>query len=489
MAVNCTDNISLFVTCGQWDQSFEIVHTNALKASYLWCCILNGILAVHTFVLNLFIVVLFIKDKHLQTTANVLILALALSDLAVALLAQPAAIANNALRLHKLHSCLSELTTLVLNEFVVGLSAWTVCVNITIERLLAICWPFKHRVVVTKSLLMKTFSLQVAGCTVFSLIVCLCASLKIVLAFQSGLIFFGATCVLVAYPCIFRVVHKRSQIVARKYVENQSQNSTRTKTSKDGGSEGERFVVVSQNSKHANSSADRVRHVSQNSKLESTNYTPQDSRVTDSPNDMSQNSNVRNKLSSYQSHSSKREDNFNEHVSQNPNRNSLETVSHDSKHENVSHKSNCNELKTTRSGQDSHPSLHMAMKSNLDPRALRRRGCMKRSKQEAQVCKAMGIITGTLVLCFVPRMVIFQCIVADVIPMQTFYNYLGPWFDILAYANSSLNPYIYFFYKKDISEGVKRVLFRKKSANRNSARLPSIRAHDTTKKAKTISSK
>ena len=457
MAVNCTDNISLFVTCSQWDESFEIVHTNALKASYLWCCILSGILAVHTFVLNLFIVVLYFKDKHLQTTANVLILALALSDLAVALLAQPVAIANNALRLHKLHSCLSELTTLVLNEFVVGLSAWTVCVNITIERLLAICWPLKHRVIVTKSLLMKIFSLQVVGCVVVSLIVCLCGSLKIVLAFQSGLIFFGATCVLIAYPCIFRVVHKRSQTVARKYVENQSQNSTRTKTSKDEGSEGKGSVVVSQNSKHANSSADRVSHVSQNSKLESTNYTPQDSRVTDSPNDMSQNSNVRNKLSSNPSHSSKREDHLNEHVSQNSNRNSLEAVSHDSKHENVSHKTNGNELKTTRSGQDSHPLLHMAM---------------KRSKQEAQVCKAMGIITGTLVLCFVPRMVVFQCLVADVIPMQTFYSYLGPWFDILAYANSSLNPYIYFFYKKDISEGVKRILFGKKSANRNSARLP-----------------
>lgn len=475
MAVNCTDNISLFVTCGQWDQSFEIVHTNALKASYLWCCILNGILAVHTFVLNLFIVVLFFKDRHLQTTANVLILALALSDLAVALLTQPAAIVNNALRLHKLHSCLSELTTLVLNEFVVGLSAWTVCVNITFERLLAICWPFKHRVIVTKSLLMKIFSLQVAGCVVVSLIVCLCASLKTALAFQSGLIFFGATCVLVAYPCIFRVVHKRYQTVARKYVENQSQNSTRMKTSKDElGSKGQGSVIVSQNSKHANSLAVRVSHVSQNSKLESTNYTPQDSRVTDSPNDMSQNSKPRNKLSSNPPHSPKREDNLNEHISQNSNRNSLETVSHDSKHENVSHKSNGNELKTTRSGQDSHPSLHMAM---------------KRSKQEAQVCKAMGIITGTLVLCFVPRMVIFQCLVADLIPMQTFYNYLGPWFDILACANSSLNPYIYFFYKKDISEGVKRILFGKKSANRNSARLPSIRAHNTTEKGKTISSK
>lgn len=461
--MNLTDNISLYVSCAQWDQSFEIAHTNTLKTSFLWSCILNGVLAIHTFVLNLLIVVLFFKERRLQTTANILILALALSDLAVALLSQPASIVNNALRLYEIHSCLSELTISILNEFVVGVSAWTVCITISFERLLAIRWPFKHRVIVTKSLLMKIFFVQVAASAVISLIVVLRAPLKILLAFQSALIFLGVICVLMLYPYIALVVHKRSQTVFKTYAQEESQNSKREKTLKGNlgpKAEGSSSDVVSQNSKHANKSAGREYYVSQDSKRELANYTPEIPKR--SPNNMSHNSNLQNELTNNVSHGTKRKSILNE----NSNRNSLEIKSRDSKHDSpelVSHNSNGNELKITNEklkvDQRSSSSLHIAM---------------IKSKQELQVCKAMAIITAALVLCFVPRMVILQCLVADVIPMQTFYNYLGPWLDILVYANSSLNPYIYFFYKKDISEAVKKILFGKKSAQPSSVRLPSV---------------
>ena len=463
MAVNFTDNISLYVSCAQWDQSFEIVHTNTVKASYFWSCILNGILAIHTFVLNFFIVLLFVKDRRLQTTANVLILALALSDLAVALLTQPASIVNNVLRLHKIHSCLSELMILFLNESVVGVSAWTVCITITFERLLAIRWPFKHRVMITKPLLVKIFFMQVAGCAVISLIFVLCASLKILLAFQSGLISLGVICVLVVYPYISLVVHKRSQTVVKKYVEEESRNSKRKKMPKGNlGFQGQGCSsnIVPQNSKHANKSADRGFQVSQGSK------------VSDSTNNMSQNFKVHNDVPRNVSYASERKNSLNE----NSNRNSLEIISYVPKRDSLdlaSHNSNGNELKIpnakSKIGQGSSPSLHMAM---------------IKSKQELQVFKAMTIVTGALVLCFVPRMIVLQCLVADVIPMQTFYDYLGPWLEILVYANSSLNPYVYFFYKKDISEAVKKILFGKKSAR---PKLPSVHAQHAG--AKTNSSK
>jgi hypothetical protein len=170
MAVNFTDESPSYFSCAKWDQNFEIVHTKALRTSYLWTCILNGVLAIHTAILNSLIVVLYFKDKRLQTTANLLILALAFSDLFVALVIQPAVIVNNALRFHEIYSCVSEVTTFILTAIGVGLSYSTVCFTITLERLFAICWPLKHRVLVTKSLLKKIFLAQAAFSCVSSIL-------------------------------------------------------------------------------------------------------------------------------------------------------------------------------------------------------------------------------------------------------------------------------------------------------------------------------
>jgi hypothetical protein len=95
-------------------------------------------------------------------------------------------------------------------------------------------------------------------------------------------------------------------------------------------------------------------------------------------------------------------------------------------------------------------------------------------KQELRVCKAMAVIAGALALCFLPRAVIFKCAVSGVISMETFYNYLEPWLDVLAFVNSSLNPYIYFFHNKDITEGVKKILFGKKNTHLNKAKFHSL---------------
>jgi hypothetical protein len=467
MAVNFTDESPSYFSCAKWNQNFEIVHTKALRTSYLWNCILNAVLAIHTAILNSLIVVLYFKDKRLQTTANVLILALAFSDLFVALVIQPGVVVNNALRFHEIHSCVSELTTFTLAEIGVGLSCCTVCFTMTLERLFAICWPLKHRVLVTKSLLKKIFLAQVAlHCViVFSLV--LNSSLKFLIDLQSGFIIFGIIFVLAAYLCIFVIIHKRSRAVAKNgltadFLAKGSRNSKQKKISgKDVSQDSKRADKspddVSQYSKRTDESTDNV---SQNSKREnkSTIHVSQDFKgKSNSPKYVSQNSMPRNKPPKNISQGSKRERNLDENLSQNSNRNSLEIASHDS---------NGNEIKIPddklKDGQRTFSACASFQKARL------------KLKQELRVCKAMAVIAGALALCFLPRAVIFKCAVSGVISMETFYNYLEPWLDVLAFVNSSLNPYIYFFHNKDITEGVKKILFGKKNTHLNKAKFHSL---------------
>ncbi|CAB3990893.1 octopamine receptor [Paramuricea clavata] len=439
MAVNFTDESPSYFSCAEWDQNFETVHTKALRTSYLWTCILNGVLAIHTAILNSLIVVLYFKDKRLQTTANVLILALAFSDLFVALVIQPAVIVNNALRFHEIYSCVSELTTFTLAEIGVGLSCCTVCFTMTLKRLFAICWPLKHRVLVTKSLLNKIFLAEVALHCVILLPLVLNSSLKFLMDLQSGFIIFGIIFVLAAYLCIFVIIHKRSRAVAKNglttdFLAKGSRNSKQKKISgKDVSQDSKRADKspddVSQYSKRTDESADNV---SQDSKREnkSTIHVSQNFKEkSNSPKYVSQNSVPRNKPPKNISQGSKRERNLDENLSQNSNRNSLEIVSHDS---------NGNEIK---GDQYTFSTCASFQKARL------------KLKQELRVCKAMAVIAGALALCFLPRAVIFKCAVSGVISMETFYNYLEPWLDVLAFVNSSLNPYIYFFHNKDITEG------------------------------------
>jgi hypothetical protein len=415
--------------------------------------------------------VLYFKDKRLQTTANLLILALAFSDLFVALVIQPAVIVNNALRFHEIYSCVSEVTTFTLTAIGVGLSCSTVCFTITLERLFAICWPLKHRVLVTKSLLKKIFLAQAAvSCViVFSLV--LNSSLKFLIDLQSGSTIFGIIFVLAAYLCIFVIIHKRSRAVAKNglttdFLEKGSRNSKYKKISgKDVSQDSKRADkspdYVSQHSKRTDESTDNV---SQDSKLEnkSTIHVSQDSKgKSNSPKYVSQNSMPQNEPPKNISQGSKRERNLDENLSQNLNRNSLEIASHDS---------NCDEINVPDDKLKDEQCTFNACASFQKAARLK-------LKQELRVCKAMAVIAGALALCFLPRAVIFKCVMSGTISMETFYNYFIPWFDVLAFVNSSLNPYIYFFHNKDITDGVKKIIFGKKNTQLSKTKLPTVEAN------------
>ena len=83
----------------------------------------------------------------------------------------------------------------------------------------------------------------------------------------------------------------------------------------------------------------------------------------------------------------------------------------------------------------------------------------QRFKKEKRILKSMVIIFGALVVCYIPRVVAILCMFYGTVDKQMLFNYLIPWADVMCYSNSSLNPYIYFFRNKDISEAAKRILF------------------------------
>jgi hypothetical protein len=169
----------------------------------------------------------------------------------------------------------------------------------------------------------------------------------------------------------------------------------------------------------------------------------------------------RNKPPKNVSQGSKRERNLDENLSQNSNRNSLEIASHDSNGNEINVPDD--KLKDEQCTFNACASFQKAARLKL--------------KQELRVCKAMAVIAGAVALCFLPRAVTFKCVVSGAISMETFYNYLIPWFDVLAFVNSSLNPYIYFFHNKDMTDGVKKIIFGKKNTQLNKTKLPTVEAN------------
>ena len=64
MAENVTGEIPSYLSCVEWDEKFQIIHTKAVYLSSMFLCIINGVLAVHAFVLNSLVVALYFKDKR-----------------------------------------------------------------------------------------------------------------------------------------------------------------------------------------------------------------------------------------------------------------------------------------------------------------------------------------------------------------------------------------------------------------------------------------
>ena len=428
MALNMTNgNLSYQLSCLEWAESLEIVRSTTSSTSTILICIFNAILAIHSAVLNFLVVVLYFKDRRLQTTANFLISALAVSDVLVALLVQPVNIVIHVLKINGIYSCLSHVVSFSLNDFGVGLSCSTVYFTISFERLFAVRWPLKHRVIVTKSILKRIVFVQVTLCLLSISILSVHESPNLLLLFQSRALVFGTVFILIVYAYIFGVINKRSRTMAKyRATKNVSKNVLEKITESSESQDFRSGIHLSKNtSRNSVLQNNPLNNLSENSKREI-------NCSSKKPRDVvKQKQSLLRIVSQYS--------------------NPLENLPRNST--NISLKS-----ATDDSGLDENKIPEKKLQCPFKACAVFQKAMLK-LEQELRVCKTMALVAGALVLCFLPRVVLIECATAGVIPMKTFYIYLLPWLDVLAFANSSLNPYIYFFHKKDITDGVRKIVF------------------------------
>ncbi|XP_028398323.1 uncharacterized protein LOC114521947 [Dendronephthya gigantea] len=351
---------------------------------------------------------------------------LAFSDLFVALLVQPVAIVIHALKHSGIYSCVSHVLSFSLNEFGIGLSYLTVCFTISFERLFAVCWPLKHRVTATKSILKRILFVQVTSCLIGTVIFTLIVSPKLLLLFQSRSIVFGTVFILVVYVYIFVVIIKRSRTMIKFRATKNGLKSVPEKTPENSVSQS------SKNTPHTDSVrlSDPLYSIFEDSKCEV-------NRSSNEPRNLGkQKQRILRIVSQYSI--------------QNP-----QEISPQDSHQRISP-----ETATHDSGFNGNKIPQKKPQCPFKACAVFQKAMLK-LKQELRVCKTMALVAGALVLCFLPRVVLIECATAGVITMKTYYVHLSPWIDVLAFANSSLNPYIYFFHNKVITDGVRKILFGK----------------------------
>ena len=128
--------------------SFKLSHT--VYGFLLAICILNGVLSVLATLGNSLVLIIVIKFPSLRTISNMLIFSLALTDVLVGLVVQPAFVVYIAGKLSLEFNCGALVTYLFTEIYCVGLSLITLSL-IACERFFAIVYPFKYINYMTKS--------------------------------------------------------------------------------------------------------------------------------------------------------------------------------------------------------------------------------------------------------------------------------------------------------------------------------------------------
>lgn len=113
-------------------------------------CILNGVSSVLATLGNSLVLIIVIKFPSLRTISNMLIFSLALTDVLVGLVVQPAFVIFIAGKLSLVFNCGALVTYLFTEIYCVGLSLITLSL-IACERFFAIVYPFKYINYMTKS--------------------------------------------------------------------------------------------------------------------------------------------------------------------------------------------------------------------------------------------------------------------------------------------------------------------------------------------------
>ena len=131
--------------------SFKISST--FHSFLLAICITNGLLSVLATLGNSLVLIIIVKFPSLRTVSNILIFSLALTDLLVGMVVQPAFVIYIAGKINLEFYCGALLVYLYTEIFCVGLSLITLSL-IACERFFAIVYPFKYINYMTKPRLM-----------------------------------------------------------------------------------------------------------------------------------------------------------------------------------------------------------------------------------------------------------------------------------------------------------------------------------------------
>ena len=138
-------------------------------------CVVNALLAVLATLGNGLVLVVILKFAALRTHSNILIFSLALIDILVGLVVQPAFVIYIAGKINLVFYCGALLTYLYTEIFCVGLSLITL-ILIACERFFAIVYPFKYINYMTKARLTTIVATVWAVWFIFNVV---CRALKV----------------------------------------------------------------------------------------------------------------------------------------------------------------------------------------------------------------------------------------------------------------------------------------------------------------------
>ena len=190
--------------------SFELSPT--LHGFLLTICIINGLLSVLATVGNSLVLIIILKFASLRTLSNILIFSLALIDVMVGLVVQPAFVVYIAGKINLVFYCGALLAYLYTEIFCVGLSLITLSL-IACERFFAIVYPFKYINYMTKPRLVTIVSIVWAVWFLFNVI---CRALRVkndefFSPIASGIIGFSLILNIALYFKIFKIIRRHER--------------------------------------------------------------------------------------------------------------------------------------------------------------------------------------------------------------------------------------------------------------------------------------
>ncbi|XP_028407936.1 histamine H2 receptor-like [Dendronephthya gigantea] len=125
-------------------------HSSTDMISDIITCIVNAVLAILTTIGNSCIIFAYHDNRTLQTKSNLLIVALAFTDLLVGILVQPLFVWVKIKQMMGNIDCLLEIISDLSTKFSFGISLLTLGLIVSTERYFAVFYPLKHHTWLTK---------------------------------------------------------------------------------------------------------------------------------------------------------------------------------------------------------------------------------------------------------------------------------------------------------------------------------------------------